>query len=56
VRTGIEVPPKRYRFTGQERDEESNLNHHGARYYAPWLGRWASADPEGLKAGINLYV
>src|SRR5262249_56207009 len=26
---------KRYRFTGQERDEESGLYYHGARYYAP---------------------
>ena len=28
---------KRYRFTGKERDDESGLNYHGARYYAPWL-------------------
>jgi RHS repeat-associated protein len=39
---------KRYRFTGKERDEESGLYYHGARYYAPWLGRWASADPLSL--------
>ncbi len=25
---------KRYRFTGKERDEESGLNYHGARYFA----------------------
>ena len=31
---------KRYRFTGKERDEESGLNYHGARYYAPWLAQW----------------
>lgn len=36
---------KRYRFTGKERDEESGLNYHGARYYAAWLGRWISCDP-----------
>ncbi len=36
---------KRYRFTGKERDEESGLNYHGARYYAPWLARWTSCDP-----------
>jgi RHS repeat-associated protein len=36
---------KRYRFTGKERDEESGLSYHGARYYAPWLARWASCDP-----------
>src|SRR5919197_5413839 len=36
---------KRYRFTGKERDEESGLNYHVARCYAPWLGRWLSCDP-----------
>jgi RHS repeat-associated protein len=37
--------PKRYRFTGKERDAENDLYYHGARYYAPWLGRWISCDP-----------
>jgi RHS repeat-associated protein len=46
---------KRYRFTGKEQDEESGLNYHGARYYAPWLGRWVSADPIGIIDGPNLY-
>ncbi len=36
---------KRYRYTGKERDEESGLYYHGARYYAAWLGRWTSVDP-----------
>ena len=36
---------KRYRFTGKEKDEESGLHYHGARYYAPWIARWASYDP-----------
>jgi RHS repeat-associated protein len=48
--------PKRYRYTGMERDEESGLNYHGMRYYAPWLGRWVSCDPIGAKGGLNLYV
>ena len=47
---------KRYRFTGKERDEESGLNYHGARYYAPWLGRWVSCDPAGPGDSYNLYV
>ena len=47
---------KRYRFTGKERDEESGLNYHQARYYAPWLGRWTSCDPAGLRGGSNLYA
>ncbi|HSE18099.1 MAG TPA: SpvB/TcaC N-terminal domain-containing protein [Pyrinomonadaceae bacterium] len=47
---------KRYRFTGKERDEESGLYYHGARYYAPWLARWASSDPAGAVDGVNLFA
>lgn len=47
--------PKRYRYTGKERDEENDLSYHGARYYVPWLGRWTAADPGGLVDGVNLY-
>jgi RHS repeat-associated protein len=47
---------KRYRFIGQERDEESGLSYHLARYYASWLERWASCDPIGAEGGINLYT
>ena len=46
---------KRYRFTGKERDEESGLYYHGARYYAPWLARWVNCDPIGFKAGLHVY-
>ncbi|MEK5203283.1 SpvB/TcaC N-terminal domain-containing protein [Bacillus sp. FSL R10-2789] len=42
----IKSAAKRYRYTGMERDEESGLEYHRARYYLPWLGRWCSADPE----------
>jgi len=52
---GLSQTPKRYRYTGKERDEESGLSYHGARYYAPWLGRWTSADPAGLADGLNLF-
>ncbi|MBI5909227.1 MAG: toxin [Betaproteobacteria bacterium] len=38
--------PRRYRYTGKERDEESGLYYHGARYYAPWVARWCSVDPK----------
>ncbi|HET6478871.1 MAG TPA: RHS repeat-associated core domain-containing protein [Actinoplanes sp.] len=54
VRSQTETP-KRYRYTGKERDEETGLYYHGARYYAPWLGRWTSADPAGLVDGSSLY-
>jgi RHS repeat-associated protein len=47
---------KRYRYTGKERDEESGLYYHGARHYAPWLGRWTSPDPLGTVDGTNLYA
>ncbi len=48
--------PKRYRYTGKERDEENGLYYHGVRYYACWLGRWASCDPAELVDGMNLYT
>ncbi|HEY7245904.1 MAG TPA: SpvB/TcaC N-terminal domain-containing protein [Xanthobacteraceae bacterium] len=54
VRSQTETP-KRYRYTGMERDEESGFSYHAARHYAPWLGRWVSADPTDLRAGPNLY-
>ena len=50
-----EVSAKRYRYSGKERDEETGLYYHGARYYAAWLGRWTAADPAGLADGANLY-
>jgi RHS repeat-associated protein len=46
---------KRYRFTGRERDEESGFAHHGARSYAPWLGRWMSCDSHGNGLPTSLY-
>ncbi|MGH7573968.1 MAG: SpvB/TcaC N-terminal domain-containing protein [Longimicrobiales bacterium] len=51
----IEVSAKRYRYSGKERDEETGLDHMGARYYAAWLGRWTAADPIGFGGGLNLY-
>jgi RHS repeat-associated protein len=55
MKSGVEVSAKRYRYTGKERDEETGLYYHGARYYAPWLGRWVAADPAGLVDGPGLY-
>lgn len=52
----ITANAKRYRYTGMERDDETGLEYHGSRYYIPWLGRWLSADPAGIEAGINLYM
>lgn len=55
VAQSVRAAAKRYRYTGKERDDESGLNYHGARYYAPWLGRWTSTDPAGPADGHNLY-
>jgi RHS repeat-associated protein len=56
VRSQTETP-KRYRYTGMERDDENGLNYHGARYYAPWLGVWTAPDPSGvgIHTGLNVY-
>jgi RHS repeat-associated protein len=55
VSSTIQVSAKRYRYTGKERDEETGSYYFTARYYAPWLGRWLSADPVGLAGGVNGY-
>jgi RHS repeat-associated protein len=55
VSGSIQVSLKRYRYTGKERDEETGLYYHGARYFAAWLGRWSSCDPKGLAEGACLY-
>ncbi|NOT40303.1 MAG: hypothetical protein HOP13_07410 [Alphaproteobacteria bacterium] len=47
---------KRYRYTGNEREEATGLNYHSARYFLPWLARWLSADPAGGIDGPNLFV
>src|SRR5262245_8663115 len=47
---------KRYRYTGKERDEESGLAYHGARYLMPWTARWTTCDPIGEAGGINQYL
>ncbi len=54
VRSQVEAP-KRYRFAGKCRDEETGLYYSQARYYAPWLARWVSPDPGGIRDGGNPY-
>jgi RHS repeat-associated protein len=56
VASGIPVSTKRYRYTGKERDEETALYYHGARYYVPWLGRWCACDPASTAEQSNLYT
>lgn len=52
----VEVDRKRFRYCGKERDDETGCYYFGARYYAPWLGRWLSCDPLGSDSGLNQYV
>ena len=51
-----EVTEKEYRYSGKERDTSTGLYYYGARYYAPWMGRWLSADPAGTVDGLNLFA
>lgn len=47
---------KRYRYSGKERDDETGMYYYGARYYAPWLGRFCACDPIGINGGMNVYT
>ncbi len=51
-----EVKLKEYRYSNKEKDDSSSLYYYGARYYAPWLGRWLNPDPAGTVDGLNLYA
>lgn len=51
-----EVSAKRYRYTGKERDDETGLYYHGARYYAPWIARWTAVDPAQTRDGESPYM
>ncbi|MEU4420323.1 SpvB/TcaC N-terminal domain-containing protein [Actinoplanes sp. NPDC024001] len=55
VSAEVKAAAKRYRYTGKERDRETGLDYAGARYLAPWLGRWISPDPAGIEDGLNVY-
>ena len=56
MNASINAVAKRYRYTGKERDEESGLYYHGARYYIPWLCRWSAVDAlESKYAGVSPY-
>ncbi|MBN3863879.1 RHS repeat-associated core domain-containing protein [Pseudomonas frederiksbergensis] len=55
ARSAVEVSYRTVRYSGKEMDV-SGLYYYGARYYAPWLGRWISADPAGDVDGLNLYA
>ncbi|UXU85269.1 RHS repeat-associated core domain-containing protein [Burkholderia sp. S-53] len=54
ARSDTEAKYKYVRYSGQERDA-TGLYYYGARYYAPWLGRWLNPDPAGPLDGLNLF-
>jgi RHS repeat-associated protein len=43
-------------FTGREAEPEVGLHYYRSRYYAESLGRFVSADPIGMRGGVNLYA
>ena len=43
-------------FTGKERDDETGLSYHEARYLDPMLGVWISVDPKGFFLSPYLYM
>lgn len=47
MRTTPAVTMARHKFTGKERDPESNLDNFDARYFTSSMGRFMSPDPMG---------
>jgi len=55
ARSEVEATYKTVRYSGQERDA-TGLYYYGLRYYAPWVARWISSDPQGEQDGLNLFT
>jgi RHS repeat-associated protein len=45
--------PNHYKFSGKERDAETQLDYFGARYYGNWTGRFLTPDPLMASAGVS---
>lgn len=52
----LEVSPKEFRYSAQEKDEQTGLYYYGYRYYLPIICRWTRTDPAGTIDGLNLYA
>jgi RHS repeat-associated protein len=50
--TATNACPQNYKFTGKERDTESNLDYFEARYYSSQFGRFQSADWSAIPAPV----
>lgn len=46
---------KQARYSQEPRDRATGLYYYGARYLAPWTGRWSSPDPAGPIDSLNLF-
>jgi RHS repeat-associated protein len=44
------------RFPGQYEDAETGLHYNWNRYYDPQTGRYVTADPIGVRGGVNLFL
>ena len=49
---------ERYKFTGKERDTETNYDFFGARYHDSDLGRWLTPDPLAIniRGGVRIII
>ena len=52
----VNVVENNFRFPGQYYDSETGLSYNYHRYYKPEIGRYITADPIGLRGGINPFV
>jgi RHS repeat-associated protein len=55
-----QVGSERYKYAGEEHDQDTGLYYYGARFYDPDLGRFITEDPEGgslkISQTLNSYV
>lgn len=56
VASGVIADSFAHRFSTKFTDDETALLYYGYRHYSPFLGRWLSKDPIGVRGGKNLYV
>ena len=48
----VNSDPNHYKFTGKERDSETQLDYFEARYYGNWFGRFVSPDWKATPASV----